>query len=626
MPASLRGAVMLAALLVLPQSVLAQAHSRDSSSAQSLTVGKPLNYSVETRVEGSDSALVAAIREASILIQHKAKGATDFPALVARGRADLKQLMAALYQQARYGASVQILIAGKPIDEASITTPKLSNDQPIPVSIAVQPGPVFRVGTVNIKATNAPETSPIIRPEDLGLISGEVAKSSVIATAINKVTQRWHSAGFPLADIDKKQVIADHARGRVDVSISVAPGPPAVYGWINVTGSQQLSNHTVAAQSALRPGRRYDPKDLEKARERLRKLDSIESVRIVEGKQVDQQGSIPITIAVTERKPRYVGVTASVTTFDGAEVKATWGHRNIFGRGEQLRLEGGVSQIGSGSLDDLQFDASATLTKPGIFDIDTDMFAQFRIARESNDVFLSDTVLGKIGFTRRFNETLSGSVALEGRYAREDNEFGETDQVLVSMPASLTRDTRNNRLDPTHGYRAQVELTPVTDVYNGTAFLVSDIDLAGYWTMGAAERATLATRLHAGSIVGSTLQDVPATHRFLAGGGSSVRGYEFQSIGTTVDGIVVGGLSYASASAELRLRLTETIGVVPFIDAAVVSANRLPNFSDSVFVGAGLGLRYNTALGPIRVDAAVPLTNRDDRSAFGVYVGLGQSF
>lgn len=105
-----------------------------------------------------------------------------------------------------------------------------------------------------------------------------------------------------------------------------------------------------------------------------------------------------------------------------------------------------------------------------------------------------------------------------------------------------------------------------------------------------------------------------------------MRGYEYRSLGRTLSGEVVGGLSYASSSLEMRLRPTKQIGIVPFVDFATVSLDRVPKFSDSIYVGAGVGFRYYTALGPIRIDAAVPLTNRKNRPKFGVYVGLGQAF
>ena len=614
------------ALCVFAQAATAQSPAREPVKELNSAVGTPLRYDVQVRVDGGDRELLAAIRESSVLVQHQTKGAHNTATLAARARADEKQLVAALYEQARYGGSLRISIAGKPLDEVDISAATKVADQPVPVEIAVSPGPIFRFGKISVGVTRQTEGQPRLPPEEVGLIGGEVARSPIIAAALNRITQRWHAAGFPLANIREKEIVADHARQLIDVKIIVAPGPQAVFGWINVTGTKRLNSRAIATQSALRSGKRYNPDDLDKARERLRKLESIESVRIVEGKQVDGHGGIPITIAIQERKPRYVGATASVTTFDGAEVKAEWGHRNLFRSGEHLHVEGAVSQIGTAPLDELEFDVSATLTKPGVLDIDTNFFTQFRIAREANDVFLSDTALAKAGFTRRFSPRLAGSIAVESRYTREENEFGETDHALISLPGDIEYDTRDNRLDPSMGVHSSMQLAPVLDVSNSVSFLAGRVDIAGYWALDPEAHAIVAARVGVGTILGGSLRDVPSTYRFLAGGGGSVRGYEYRSLGPTIDGIVVGGLSIASASIELRLRPTRQIGIVPFLDVATVSSDRIPKFSDTAFVGAGLGLRYYTALGPIRLDAAVPLTNKEDRPSFGVYVGLGQSF
>jgi translocation and assembly module TamA len=274
----------------------------------------------------------------------------------------------------------------------------------------------------------------------------------------------------------------------------------------------------------------------------------------------------------------------------------------------------------------LEFDVSATVMKPVILDIDTNLFAQFRVTRESNDVFLSDTVFAKVGIKRRYNQHASDSIVMEGRVISEDSEFGKNDYALISLPGDVSYDTCNNRFDPSTGVHSKSRLAPVVDVRNAVSFFASEVDVAGYWALDEAARAIVAVRVRAGSILGGSIENIPATYRFLAGGGNSVRGYEYRSLGPTLSGEVVGGLSYASSSLEMRLRPTKQIGIVPFVDFATVSLDRVPKFSDSIYVGAGVGFRYYTALGPIRIDAAVPLTNRKNRPKFGVYVGLGQAF
>jgi translocation and assembly module TamA len=135
-----------------------------------------------------------------------------------------------------------------------------------------------------------------------------------------------------------------------------------------------------------------------------------------------------------------------------------------------------------------------------------------------------------------------------------------------------------------------------------------------------------AGRAAIGSIVGASLQEVPADRRFYAGGGGSVRGYAYQGIGPkAADGQPIGGLSWFETSIEMRYRVTDTIGIVPFVDAGTVSTKQFPDFAD-VKVGAGVGLRYITPFGPLRVDAAVPLNRGPGDPRFGIYAGIGQAF
>jgi len=114
---------------------------------------------------------------------------------------------------------------------------------------------------------------------------------------------------------------------------------------------------------------------------------------------------------------------------------------------------------------------------------------------------------------------------------------------------------------------------------------------------------------------------------FFAGGGGSVRGFEFKSLSPRdAFGRPTGGRSLVEASLEARLRVTETIGVVPFVDMGQAFAGPVPSRSDGLRVGAGLGLRYYTSLGPIRLDFAVPVDRRRGEAPYALYVGIGQSF
>jgi translocation and assembly module TamA len=137
----------------------------------------------------------------------------------------------------------------------------------------------------------------------------------------------------------------------------------------------------------------------------------------------------------------------------------------------------------------------------------------------------------------------------------------------------------------------------------------------------------LAGRVKVGSVVGADIADLPPNQLFLAGGGGSIRGYSYRGVGVeTSTGDVIGGRSLVETSGEVRARVTDSIGVVGFVDAGYVGEQSYPDFSEEMRVGAGLGLRYLTGLGPIRLDVALPLNRRSGDPSYAFYVGIGQAF
>ncbi|MBI1649169.1 autotransporter assembly complex protein TamA [Hyphomicrobium sulfonivorans] len=588
-------------------------------------------YAVSLQVEGQagqDEALAKALTPASILIEQSKQGASDALALVARARTDVERIVAALYAEARYGGDVQITIGGVPL--AAIKPEELEQRAegapPVEVAINIRPGPVFLFGSVRIEHNPPTEAAPALDPQSFGLVQGEPAKSALIVAASDRIVEAWRSSGYPFAQITDKDIEADHARHVVDVRLMVAPGDPAVYGWVNVTGSVDLDSRRIAEQTAIRPGERFSPRQLKQSRERLRKFESIESVRVIEGDQVDDTGGIPITVEVIERKARFFGATVSASTVDGAEVQAYWGHRNLFGEGEKLRVDATVSQIGADGFERLQFDVGATFSKPGVLDIDTDFFSEIRLVRERPESYESLSGNVRFGLAHRFDSVLSGSMAFAATQSRIEDAFGTTNYTLLSLPGDLLYDSRNDRFDPSSGINAIFRFAPVVELASGATFGASELSFASYRSLDTEGRAILAGRFVIGSDFGASLADVPATYRFFAGGGGSVRGYEYRSLGPTFNGQVVGGLSMVGGSAELRWRIMDSLGLVPFVDVAVVSPDSFPTFNEPVYVGAGIGLRYYTSFGPLRLDFAIPTTHTEGQPKFGVYVGLGQSF
>ncbi|HTN96074.1 MAG TPA: BamA/TamA family outer membrane protein, partial [Nordella sp.] len=309
-----------------------------------------------------------------------------------------------------------------------------------------------------------------------------------------------------------------------------------------------------------------------------------------------------------------------------------WGHRNLFGGAETLRIDGQVSWFGGKpdavpDADPFGYVLKATFTKPGIFTVDDDFLAEAAVLREVTDAYVRDAVTFTAGVRRQISEALSVQVGVDFEQAYVEDSDGKRNDFVAGLPIDVVYDTTDSLLDPTRGIRSAARLEPFAFLGEaGAGPVLARGSLAGYYAMDDRSRFILAGRVAGGSLVGADLSDVPPPRRFYAGGGGSIRGYDYQSVSPRNDkGDIIGGLSYFEASAEMRVRITETIGVVPFVDMGAAFEDEVPDFSGLRY-SAGLGLRYYTAIGPIRLDAAVPLNPDDRQTGYGIYVSIGQAF
>jgi translocation and assembly module TamA len=495
------------------------------------------------------------------------------------------------------------------------------------VIVSVEPGSEFALGEVKLEGDASG-----LDPADFDLVPGRRAGSLTILKAAEKMADTLKAESRPLAEISRRDVIADHETNTVDVTIAIDAGPVAPLGAVTVKGARTVNAEFIERYSRLKPGQKYDPEQLRKAAERLRALGVFSSVTLREDESLADDGSLPIGIVVSEGKHRYFGFGASYSSLDGAGFEGYWGHRNLFGNAESLRLEGAVRGLGESrdatDLSSLDYTAGITFIKPGAFFPSATLEASIKGSSLETDNYDAASVTGKVALAYEITNADSVSAGVSLTYDSIDDAFGDDNEYLTfGVPLGYTRDTRDNRLNPTEGQYGTVTLTPSYDFFGQTAFASVEGSISAYLGLGAEDRLVLAGRLSAGSLFGGgDLSAIPATRRFFAGGGGSVRGYSFQEItpyNAADDG--TGGRSYTTASIEARVGITDTIGIVPFLDIGSVSDSTVPQFSD-LRMGAGIGLRYMTPFGPLRLDVAMPLKRYDGGSRYGIYAGIGQSF
>lgn len=581
----------------------------------------PVEYSLTLSEGTGDDELRETLENSSRLFQDKDRPVSGDLGLVIRARDDRDRLLAALYEQARYGGIVEVRVNGRDIDTLP-PDPDFPDGAPVPVEITVTPGPVFNLDDVVLKGDAVGR-----RPEEY-LKTGEPAKSTLIIKAGEKVVEDLKEEGRPLARLTERTAVADHATDEVDVTIAAEGGPIAPVGAVTVVGTRTVDPLFVADYSRLNNGQPYSPEDLRKASERLRQLGVFSSITIKEDDRLAPDGSIPMTIEVSEGKHRYFGAGAQYSTTDGFGIQGYWGHRNLFGRAESLRLEGSVSRIGETTdVGDLDYSAGLLFTKPGAFGPTTAFNASLKAQLLDPDAYKATIFTGAAGVTLELSDFDTLSAGGEVQWADVEDAFGSNEYLTASIPIEYVRDTRDNKLNATEGYRASINAKPSYEINGETFFSSFEGSAAVYYGFGEEDRFVLAGRLGAGVLVGgSGLASIPANRRFYLGGGGTVRGYSYQEISPrNDDNDILGGRSYVNATVEARIGITEKIGLVPFVDIGTVSARTAPDFSD-IRAGAGLGLRYNTPFGPIRLDVALPLNAYPGGTRYGIYAGIGQSF
>jgi translocation and assembly module TamA len=535
----------------------------------------------------------------------------------ASAKADYARLLSVLYEAGYFGAEISIKLDGREAaNVAAINAPKSANS----AVIAIQPGPVFRYGTAQVQ--------PIAPGTELpkGFATGETAGLSSLRGASEKAISGWRDRGYAKAKIVDQKVTADHRNAILNAALQVNAGQQLKFGNLTVKGNKRVRTERILDIAGYPQGEVFSPEALDKSAKRLRRTGAFGSVAFSEAENVGLNQTLDITLDISEQRRRRVGFGGDVSTSDGLSLSAFWMHRNLLGGAERLRIEGEISGIGGDTGGD-DYRLSARFERPATFGPDRDLYALAEI-EELNEVnyFTRQATIGAgvnwIASERREYEYGIGLMAAETRDA-----FGEDEYLLFIIPAETRRDYRDNKLDATKGYYLRANATPFAAIRGADDGVRAFADYRIYRSFGVERPVTLAFRAQLGSVIGPSLADAPSDFVFYSGGGGTVRGQPYESLGVDVGGLIAGGRSFLGLSAEARFKVTETIGIVGFYDYGFIGSDAFPSEgSGDSQSGAGIGVRYQTPIGPIRFDVAVPVNGPNDSNNFEIYIGIGQAF
>lgn len=568
-------------------------------------------WSYEVVFEGiQNSEVLKLVQSASQLEKLKDSPPATLLGLKRRAEGDIANIVQALHSQAYYGAQVNFSI-----------DPNRSR-----VIVMIQPGPFYPLSAFNIRyLQNGEEISENSLPcsislKDLKVKLGEPALPETILTAEDILLDKLNLQGFAFASIKKRDAFADQQAKNVIVWLVVDTGPLTYFGPLKITGLERVKESFFYKKLRWCQGNLYDPKVIEKTQEALELSGLFRSVNIKHAEEPSEGNLVPMEIAVLEGKQRSIGFGLNYMTSLGPGVSAEWEDRNILGEGQKLSLRSNVWQK-------LQ-EGSITYLIPDFKKQNQNLIWVLDYQREHTKSFTENSFSFSGTIERKLNERLR--ISYGGMYKRlrsQRSDFNGTFD-LIKFPLQLRWSNADSILDPTEGGTLQLRVIPSFQIFSPQfAYCINSFTGSMYQSLTKDKRHVFAVKLMVGSIFGANEHEIPPPERFYAGSESTLRGYRYLTVSPLGHHHKpLGGRSMFIYSLELRNRIGKDFGLTFFYDMGNVYMESYPNFEDGIRQSVGLGIRYYTPIGPIRLDLAFPLNKRHIDNAFEAYFSIGQSF
>lgn len=485
----------------------------------------------------------------------------------------------------------------------------------------IEPGPLFRIAKHIVEFKDEADAD---RPATFDAAKVKVDESADGAS-LEKNQREFLSAlwakGYPAARMVARRADARLAEGTADAIYTFESGPRASFDGVRIEGAERTSEDFLTKLKTWEDGELFDREKLVTYRDRLAKTGLFSSIEVAPG-AIEDEGVAPVQLTVAERKRRTVGAGVSYSTSEGPGGRLFLEYRNLFNRGERARAE----LQGSGVKQSLEFDIDKPL--PGF---PGSAYGNVAFTNETTDAFNARSLEVSGGLAKKWAEDrLETRAGLALETSKVEPELMTTPTIteernyFVSIPLSATWNTEKDLLALNEGVRASIFAIPY---FGSDQFTRLETVARSRIHFGSDDMFTLAGRVRVAATAGQALQTLPVNKRVFAGGGSSVRGYDYQSVGPLdAAGVPIGGRSAVEGAIEARARVLNRIELAAFADAGAVYAESLPDFMGDYLVGAGAGVRYLSAIGPIRLDFAVPLEKRPTDRDFQFYISLGQPF
>ena len=506
----------------------------------------------------------------------------------------------------------------------STVTPDIGEGEHARAVVQVDPGPLTRLTAADLQWVGAEPSAPAATAARAAvkLKPGDPGRAPDVIAAEGRAVAALAQAGYADAKALPREVVVDHADHSMRPSFKIAAGALVRMDGMQLTGRTRTDRRWLRRLAPWKTREVYKPNDVAELERRLLDTGVYDSVTVALAPKPDADGLRPVVIGLSDRAKHALSLGVGYSTTEGVLADTTYSIFNVLHRADTLTFLAKAQTID---------------TRLGVTESLPDFFTPGQTLRIGPDAFRAVDP----AYTSQGGELVADLTQRYGRYSFltkglsfvysqiDDHELGRLDIYSIRPLLAGSLDHTDNVLNATHGYKLDARAEPIY-VFGQENLVYLKLQAQGstYLPLDASGDRVLALRAQAGSIIGGKIPQVPASDRFFAGGGGTVRGYSYQNVGPHyADNTPQGGLSLIDGTIELRQRLAGPLGGVVFLDSGTVGTQATPSFSH-IASSVGVGVRYDLGFAPVRVDIATPLNRLSAASQppIQVYLSVGQSF
>jgi len=499
------------------------------------------------------------------------------------------------------------------------------------VRFDVRPGPRYTFSRISLGDIALQRDAPALT-RAFALSPGDPVNSDRIVSERDHLITSLGEGGHAFAKVGEPDLSIDHADRTGDLTIPVTSGGQYVMGEVHSSLPDYLSSRHLSRIARFRPGDAYRRSRMDDLRQAILATGLVSAVTVTPREVTPaadaQPGVADVDVTLSKAPQRTIAGLIGYSSGEGERVEASWENRNFFPPEGLVRFRGVA-----GTREQL---LGATYRRNNFLGRDQVLTADLYAQTRRTDAYQARTVSFSATYEKQttliFQKAFVWSAGFELLATSElpaAPGSTRTTYFIGALPLRGAYDGSNDLLDPKRGVRVSLRLSPEISIQNGirSSYVRAQLDASAYQPITS--RVVLAERVRLGTIPGVNVNSIAPSRRFYAGGGASVRGFTYQGVGPRdALGNPSGGRSLSEFSLEARVQtglMGGAVSLVPFVDAGTVGTTASPTVN-GLKVGAGIGLRYQTSFGPIRLDLGTPLNPSKGDSRIGVYVSLGQAF